>query len=364
VINAELRTKIITDVLEQSADGPYRDLLHVSLLNELGPDADLDPSFQNTVRTLREELEGLGPLDRLLADQTINEILVNNFETIYFERQGVLHRNSEAFSCPATLNRAIRFLLLKLDRTADRRFPLTDGTLSDGTRVHIALPPVTQAPTISLRKHRLGHWKMPHLVKAGMFSEKQADRFQMWVAERKNILVCGPTGSGKTTLLRALLDLVPEEERLVVLEDTPELGLSGPQAVTLFTREDPQGLAPPIDLNLLLRNALRMRPDRIIVGEVRGTEALILLDALATGHRGSMSSMHALSPRQALFRLESLVNRASPQWPLQAVRQLIADSVEIVVCLTKKNGLRMVSQAAELTGVESFGYLLNSFETD
>jgi pilus assembly protein CpaF len=317
-------------------------------------------SDQSELQLAAPETENpLGPLAELMEDPSINEILVNSFNRIFVEREGVLHRSPKNFATPFHLQTAIRHLLLQMDRTADRRHPLADGMLPDGTRVHIALPPVTQNPTVSLRRHRLSHLGLEGLQKGGMLSEAQCLYFQKWIEQRKNILICGPTGSGKTTLLRALLEKVPPEERVIVLEDTPEIGLARLNVVAMATREDPQGLAPPVDLSLLLKNALRMRPDRIVVGEVRGLEALVLLDALATGHRGSMSSLHARSPRQALFRLESLVSRAAPRWPLMAVRQLIADSVEIVLVLEKTNGLRRVSQAAELTGVENFGYLLN-----
>jgi pilus assembly protein CpaF len=305
-----------------------------------------------------EELEGFGPLQPLLKDNEVSEILVNDWQTIFYEKAGKLWKATETFATETTLMRLIQRLLVQMERVADRRHPLIDGTLADGTRVHVALPPVTTAPSLCLRRHRNSQWTLEDLIQRKMMRPQDAQLLESWVVRRKNLLICGPTGCGKTTLLRALLASVPDDERILILEDTLEIGETSHNHVSLLTRMDPEALAPQISLSTLLKHSLRMRPDRIIVGEVRGEEALILLDALATGHRGSMSSLHGATADQALRRLESLASRGAPQWSLACIRQLIKDALDGIVVIEKENGLRKISQAMEITGLESFGFLL------
>lgn len=318
---------------------------------------------------LKSEIEGFGPILKMIEDPDITEICINSFDKIFFEKAGELNLHTSHFSSEITYERFVKYLLKMIDKTGDRRHPLVDGTLISKSdvgdsphplRIHVCLPPVTTRPKVTIRKHLAAKWNLKDLILQNMFGKPFYEKLVTWVSERKNILVCGPTNSGKTTLLRALLMECAQSssERIISLEDTPELGSVGPQHVELLTRQDAEGLVPAIDLSTLLKNALRMRPDRLLVGEVRGTEALTLLDALSTGHRGGLCTLHANSAQHGLKRMESLILRASPQWNIQSVRQMIVDSLDVILVCKKANGLREISQAALLRGAEEFGYLL------
>ncbi len=309
------------------------------------------------IRELKSEIDGFGPLQKLLDDLEVTEICANSHDQIFYEKSGLLFRAENGFSSPVIYSRFIKNLLKLIDKTGDIRHPLVDGVF-ENARVHLSLPPISQTPVVTIRKHGHQNWGLNDLLLQGMFSQTFLGQLRGWISEKKNILVCGATGSGKTTFMRAVLKECSPSERIVSLEDTPELGSVGPHHVTMITRPDPEGLIPAVDLSLLLKNTLRMRPDRIVVGEVRGAEALTLLDALSTGHRGAICTLHAHSAQHALKRLESLVLRACSQWSMHAVRQIIVDSIDVVIICSKKNGLRVVSQTALLRGAEDFGYLL------
>jgi pilus assembly protein CpaF len=321
---------------------------------------NIEPSNTHFFDRALEELEGLGPLRSLLDDTTISEIIINGYDTIFFERSGRLTKSELTFTSEKTLLRTINRLQIMIERVADVRHPVADGTLKDGSRVHLTLPPVSIKPIITIRKHIARSWLMSDLMSKQMLTLDQSQLLQNLVQKRKNILICGATNTGKTTLLRTLLGtLDPEKhERIITIEDTFELDLKGPNCVSLVTREDPSGLMPQITLQQLLKNSLRMRPDRIIVGEIRDGEALTLLDAMATGHSGTMCSMHAQNPQGALMRLEGLVSRAAPNWSIETIKKLIAQTIQIIVLLKNENGKRQIAQVAEVSGFESFGYLI------
>jgi len=285
--------------------------------------------------------------------------MINGPYEIFFERDGEIFRNDSSFSSEITYSRFLKNVLLKIEKVADRRHPLVDGTFSDGTRVHVALPPVTPVPIVTVRRHVFSHWDLGKLILKDFIKPLWAEKLAGHVEKKSNILICGPTGCGKTTFLRALLLCAGPHERIVTIEDADEIKLKKENSVSLVTRECPEGLVPTISLRDLLKNSLRMKPDRIVVGEIRGDEALIFLDALATGHSGSISSIHANSGFHALARLESLASRAAPQWPVTAIRQLVFESVDLVVTVEKKEKCRRVSEISELSGIENFGYLLD-----
>ncbi|MBK9292923.1 MAG: CpaF family protein [Oligoflexia bacterium] len=318
-----------------------------------------DSHFTSYKDRLKKELTGFGPIEEHLRDDNVTEICINNFSQIFIEVNSKLFLSDLSFASEFTYQRFLDNLLLKINKVVDQRHPLTDGTLPCGTRVHISLPPITTNAVVTLRKHNVEKYNLEMLLKLKMFDQNFLDRLLSWINQKKNILFCGPTSSGKTTLLRATLMATPKNERIISIEDTSELLSIGPNHITLLTREDPENMVPKIDLSMLLKNSLRMRPDRLVVGEVRGVEAVILLDALATGHKGSFATIHGHDANHSLQRLESLILRANPKWDLMAIRQLIKDSVDVVVVCSKKNGLRVVSQAAEISAIENFGYLLD-----
>jgi pilus assembly protein CpaF len=315
---------------------------------------------ENLEKQLRElESEGFGPITPFFDDPLITEILIDSFSGVFIERSGKLQKTDSQFSDEHALNRFLKRLLRDIDRVADLRHPLVDGTLSDGTRVHIALPPVTSNPVISMRRHSKANWSLIDLCQKGMFSEKVLMRLREKIEQRFNILICGATGCGKTTLLRSLIYEISKDERVITVEDTSELALHRENSVSLLTRISLEGLFPTITLNDLLKNALRMRPDRLVVGEIRSEEALVFLDAVSTGHTGSMSSIHGSSASQALSRLEHLVSRGAPQWSMDSIRKLIYEGVDLVIVLERKNKSRQVREIVELAGLESFGYLFD-----
>jgi pilus assembly protein CpaF len=354
VIEAALKNQILNETLDGLIDETLENALTKTL--ERHPELTLEPAARDI---LLSELNGNGPVENLLKDDSITEIIVHGHSEILFERSGDLQRSESRFASPRTFQLFLNRLLLEMEKSADRQNPLLDGVLADGTRVHIALPPASEWPVVTLRKHRRHHWTLSRLIELGMLNQVTASRLSQALLSGKNILVCGGTGSGKTTLMRAMLSEIPDSQRIITIEDTPELGLQGSNRVSLKTRIAQRGEIVEITLVDLLKNSLRMRPDRLVVGEIRGEEALVFLDAVATGHQGSMSSIHGGTCQQALRRLEALALRAAPHWGMTAIRQTIRESVNVVVCLARENKNRRVREIVELSGLEDFGYLLN-----
>jgi len=316
---------------------------------------------EGELQEIRKDVTGRGPLSEYLGDPEVTEIIVDGFDSILIEKNGRLQRAERGFLSPVSFERTLRELLLECNQTVDARFPFADGRLPCGTRLHVIQPPASDRTVLTLRKHNCANWVLGALLQAEMLDQQAVQLLRSLVLKKKNLIVVGPTGVGKTTLLRALLHEIPTAERLVVIEDTPEIAINRENTAFLRTRNDVQGLAPTISLQTLLKNSLRMRPDRILLGEVRGEEALTLLDMLSTGHGGSICTLHASSTRQALQRLESLVLRAAPQWSLQAVRQLILESVQGIILLDKTEaGLRRLIEIAQPAGIEEFGLLLET----
>lgn len=305
-------------------------------------------------KTLTEE-----PLiEHLLNQEDVTEVIISNWDTIFFENSEGLQKNSHSFSSKGHFNVFLNGLLKKLDTCVDQRSPSAEGHLDGTIRVHITIPPICHTPTICLRKHKKAPWPLDQLKLKSFLSAEQKNTLKKWVNDRLNILICGGTNTGKTTLARALLEEIPLDQRIVTIEDTPELGCNRPFSSQLFTRIDPLQVVPDIDLEALVKNALRMRPDRLVLGEIRGQEALVTLDAMATGHPGSITTVHGSSPHQALKRLEGLVLRAAPKWDTQVVRRLIADSIQGVIFLEKKEGMRKIASLNIVSSVEDFGILL------
>ncbi len=305
------------------------------------------------VEAVLSELVGLGPLEALLDDAEITEIMVNGPDQVYVERGGRLSHCAVVFDDEAHLRRLIERMLSPLGRRVDESSPLADGRLADGSRFNVVLPPLAlNGPTLTIRKFTRQPLTMTQLIEYGTLTEAVAAFLGAAVLGRKNILVSGGTGSGKTATLGALSSYIPETERVVTIEDAAELRLLQTHVVTLESRPSNLEGRGEVTIRHLVRNALRMRPDRIIVGEVRGGEALDLLMALNTGHDGSLSTIHANSPRDALSRLETMTLMAGLDLPLRAVREQVASAVQLIVHQQRlRDGSRRVTQVTEIVGL-------------
>ncbi len=296
---------------------------------------------------------GLGPLEPLLADPAVDEVMVNGAGAVYVERRGKVEPTAVAFGSDAELMHAIERVLAPLGRRVDEASPLCDARLADGSRVNVIVPPLSlSGPCLTIRRFRRQGFSLRELVANGTLPAATAELLAMAVAARASILVTGGTGSGKTTTLNALSGAIPAGERIVTIEDAAELSLRQAHVVRLEARPPNLEGRGEVTIRQLVRNALRMRPDRIVVGEVRGAEALDLLQALNTGHDGSLSTLHANSPEDALRRLETLALMADVGLPHAAVREQVASAVDLVVHQARRpDGSRAVESVAEVVRV-------------
>jgi pilus assembly protein CpaF len=303
---------------------------------------------------LTDDMVGLGPLEPLLQDETVTDILVNGPNDIYVERAGKLEKTSARFRDAQHVVNVSQRIASAVGRRIDEASPLVDARLADGSRVNIVLPPLClNGGTISIRKFSKQNIILETMVRQKNLSEPMAQFLDIAARCRVNILISGGTGSGKTTLLNAVSRHIDAGERIITIEDAVELRLQQPHIVQLESRPPNIEGAGAINQRELVRNALRMRPDRIIVGEVRGTEAFDMLQAMNTGHDGSMSTIHANTPRDALFRLENMVLMAAANLPLRALRAQIASAVNLVVQIERmRDGIRRVDRICEISGME------------
>ncbi|MBD3678498.1 MAG: CpaF family protein [Rhodobacteraceae bacterium] len=310
--------------------------------------------FQRLVNELMDEVLGLGPLEPLLADPSINDILVNGHKTVFIERSGVLERTNTRFRDEKHLLRIIDKIVTRIGRRVDESVPWVDARLEDGSRVNAIIRPCAiDGPSISIRKFAKMPLTMDRLVSAGALSDQAAALLQGLVKARLNVLISGGTGSGKTTMLNAMSASISERERIVTIEDAAELQLQQEHVVRLETRPPNPSGGGSVNQRDLVRNALRMRPDRIIVGEVRGAETFDMLQAMNTGHDGSMTTVHANSARDALGRIEQMVTMMGIDLPMSAVRAQIASGLHFVVQLSRlADGKRRVISVSEITGIE------------
>ena len=300
-------------------------------------------------RIIRDSV-GLGPLEVLLADPAVEEVMVNGPGRVYVERRGLLEPTEVAFESEEELRNAIERILAPLGRRVDELSPMVDARLADGSRVNVVIPPLAiDGPALSIRRFGASRPGPDELVSLGTLSREQRGLLSEAVASRRSILVSGGTGSGKTTLLNALSSFIAAEERVVTIEDAAELRLQQPHVVRLESR--PAGVEGRGEVTIrdLLRNALRMRPDRIVIGEVRGVEALDLLTALNTGHDGALSTVHANSAADALSRVETLALMAGVGLPHEAVAEQVRRGIDLVVHLQRRpGGARRVTEIAEV----------------
>ena len=296
---------------------------------------------------------GLGPLEPLLADPSVDEVMVNGPRSVYVERRGRIERAAVEFAGEAELTHAIERVLAPLGRRVDEASPLCDARLSDGSRVNVVIPPLSlSGPCLTIRRFRREGFSLRDLVAGGTLPAEVAEFLAVAVAARASVLVSGGTGSGKTTTLNALSGAIPGEERIVTIEDAAELRLRQRHVVRLEARPANLEGRGEVTIRQLVRNALRMRPDRIVVGEVRGAEALDMLQALNTGHDGSLTTVHANSPEDALRRVETLALMAGVGLPHAAVREQVASALDLVVHQARlADGSRAVELVAEVVRV-------------
>jgi pilus assembly protein CpaF len=335
------------ELAQQISDG-VRDLLAELKLQ-------LNLAEQRSLMTvLVDEMLGLGPLEPLLADETVNDIMVNGPKQVYVERRGKLELTNVRFRDNAHVMNIAQRIVSRVGRRVDETSPLCDARLADGSRVNIIIPPLAiDGPSISIRKFSKKRITLDVMVRQQNISEAMATVLRIAARSRLNILISGGTGSGKTTLLNALSQMIDPSERVVTIEDAAELQLQQPHVVRLETR--PANLEGSGEINQrdLVKNALRMRPDRIILGEIRAGEALDMLQAMNTGHEGSMGTIHANRPREALTRLENMVGMSGINLPAKAVRTQIAAAVDMIVQISRmRDGIRRITSITEVVGME------------
>jgi len=315
------------------------------------------PEFVDRERLVQDVLNealGLGPLEALLTDDTVNEVMVNHSQQIFVERNGTLERVDQTFSGEKAVLSVIERIVAPVGRRIDESSPMVDARLPDGSRVNAIIPPLAiRGPCLTIRKFRRDMLGPDDLVRMGTFNAKIADFLEVCVKARRNIVISGGTGSGKTTTLNILASYVPETERIVTIEDAAELQLPQDHVVALETKPPNIEGKGEVAIRDLVRNALRMRPDRIVVGECRGGEALDMLQAMNTGHDGSLTTLHANNTRDALSRLETMVLMSGMELPVRAIREQVAAAIDIIVQQTRfSGGTRIITQVAEVTGME------------
>jgi pilus assembly protein CpaF len=372
--------------LEGHHDGgrdPFAEIknrIHLELVSELGPrlfDVTDSDSVRATVMTdirdrLRQEpslahddrerltveigndIFGYGPLERLLSDPTISEVMVNGCDDIWIERDGRLAQTPLRFSDDSQLRRIITKMVGQIGRRIDESSPMVDARLPDGSRVNAIIPPLSlSGPLLTIRRFAKERFGLQELISIGTMTQEVADFLSASVCADLNMLISGGTGSGKTTMLNALSAAVPDSDRIVTIEDAAELQLKQRHVVRLESRPKNIEGSGEVTIRDLVRNALRMRPDRILVGEVRGAEALDMLQAMNTGHEGSLSTIHSNSPRDALNRLETMVLMAGYELPVKAIRQHVAAALDVIVQLDRvADGSRKVTQIVEVQRME------------
>ena len=308
----------------------------------------------NLVLEVWHETFGLGPLEPLMQDPTVSDILVNGPRNIYVERRGKLERTPTVFHDSAHLMQIIERIVSRVGRRIDESSPMVDARLPDGSRVNAIIPPLAlDGPMVSIRRFAVDPFKMPDLVRLGALTPALAEILIAAVKVRLNILVAGGTGAGKTTLLNVLSNAIPNDERIVTIEDSAELQLQQEHVVRLETRPANLEGAGAVNARDLVRNALRMRPDRIVIGEVRGAEVLDMLQAMNTGHDGSISTIHANSSRDALSRIETMILLSGVSPPVRAIREYVTSALDLVVHLARlSDGTRKVVAVTEVVGME------------
>lgn len=322
----------------------------ISGMHDIPPELDR----RQLGKQVLEEAVGLGPIEDLLARTDVSEVMVNAFDEVYYECDGTILRSDVTFMDDAAVMSAIERIVSPLGRRIDESSPMVDARLKDGSRVNAIIPPLAiKGPCITIRKFMAEKMTSDHLIQFGSVSPAMVRFLELSVARKLNVVISGGTGSGKTTLLNVLSNFIPSNERIVTIEDAAELRLNQPHIVSLESRPSNQEGKGAIGIRELVRNSLRMRPDRIVVGECRGGEALDMLQAMNTGHDGSLTTVHANSPRDCVSRLEVLVLMSGMDLPVMAIREQIASAIHLIVQQTRfACGSRKITSISEVTGIE------------
>ena len=329
--------------------------LIVEIFESVGTSLPEDIDRDQLAIDVLNEAVGLGPLEELLADDAITEVMVNSYNDIYIEKDGKLQKSHVNYSSHIAVLSAIERIVSPLGRRIDESSPMVDARLKDGSRVNAIIPPLAlKGPCITIRKFSKNKLEASDLVGFGALSANMVKMLEIIVVQKKNVLISGGTGSGKTTLLNVLSNFIPHGERVITVEDAAELQLAQPHLVSLEARPPNMEGKGAIPIRDLVKNCLRMRPDRIVVGECRGGEALDMLQAMNTGHEGSLTTAHANTPRDMLARLEIMVLMAGMDLPILAIREQIASAIDVVVQQSRFNdGSRRVTCITEVTGMET-----------
>jgi pilus assembly protein CpaF len=365
------RQLFTTDIDAAGLRARVGDEIRIRLGEESGISRD---DRERLTEELSDDILGHGPLERLLSDDTVSEIMVNAPDDVWIEREGTLHRTTVRFTDESQLRRIINKMVAEVGRRVDEAQPMVDARLPDGSRINAIIPPLSlSGALLTIRKFGAERLDIDNLVRLGTLSPETADLLRRCVEARLNILISGGTGSGKTTLLNAMSASIPDSERIVTIEDAAELRLAQRHVLRLECRPKNIEGQGEVAIRDLLRNTLRMRPDRIVVGEVRGPEALDMLQAMNTGHDGSLSTVHANSPRDALARIETMVMMAGYDLPLRAIRQQVAAALDLIIQLERvHDGSRKVMAITEVQRMESdvitlqelFGFHVDGIASD
>jgi pilus assembly protein CpaF len=343
---------LISSLPDREARSQIREICERLLTDEQAP-LNL-ASRQTVIKRIEDEVLGLGPLEPLLCDRTISDILVNGASQVYVERRGKLELTDVRFNNDAHLVNIIDRIVSAVGRRIDESSPMVDARLKDGSRVNAIIPPLAlDGPSLSIRRFAVELLSIEDLIKLGTLTADLAQVLGAIVQGRLNVLISGGTGAGKTTMLNLLSGFIPETERIVTIEDSAELQLQQPHVVRLETRPPNIEGRGAVTQRDLVRNSLRMRPDRIVIGEVRGGEALDMLQAMNTGHDGSLTTIHANNPREALSRVENMVSMTGISFPAKALRSQIASAIDLVIQVERQeDGRRRVVSVQETNGME------------
>jgi pilus assembly protein CpaF len=362
---AELKNRIHLGLIEDLGRQIFgaavgEDVIDARITAEIRARLEHEPGLskddrERLVEELRDDVLGHGPIERLLGDDTITEIMVNGPFDVWIEREGVLHKTSVRFTDESQLRRIINKMVAEVGRRIDESQPMVDARMPDGSRINAVIPPLSlTGPLMTIRRFGTERLALDDLMRVGTLTPDTCELLKRCVEARLNVLISGGTGAGKTTLLNALSAAIPDSERIVTIEDAAELKLNQRHVLRLECRPKNIEGEGEVTIRDLVRNSLRMRPDRIVVGEVRGAEALDMLQALNTGHDGSLSTLHANSARDALARLETMVLMAGYDLPLRAIRQQIAAALDLILHLERMHdGSRKVVAITEVQRMES-----------